>query len=286
MQRDWSPIEYNVSQFRSVDDLGDAIVRASVENNKGHLPLIFFDEFDCDYERASLGWLKYFLAPMQDGTFYGPRQTIKLARAIFVFAGGINYTFNAFDVTAIQPQSVRLAKEAERRANAFRRLKGPDFISRLRGHIDIMPISVKPGEVKPIIRRAIILRSILERRELITNGVANINDDIVFAMLTLDSYRHGVRSLEAILQVCARLSGSIEKASMPAREQLQMHINVEEFLIRMYRGRHSKCHSECAYSGQMEHASGGASRPTEPELESVVSRPSTGINVPMASCVE
>lgn len=235
-------VEYNVSQFRSVDDIGDAIIRASSLNNEGKIPLIFFDEFDCSLDGKELGWLKYFLAPMQDGTFCGARQTIKIARAIFVFAGGVFESFSKFDPSSSFSPSLEGETESEKiDFDRFKACKGPDFISRLRGHIDILPINASAGKVKPILRRALVLRSLLEHYHFVTRQesglVSNIDEDVVYALLTMDRYRHGTRSMEAILQMCTPMEGRIEKASLPSKKQMDMHINAEEFAIRMARSR-------------------------------------------------
>ncbi|MCA9040724.1 MAG: ATP-binding protein [Planctomycetaceae bacterium] len=239
-------VEYNVAQFRTVDDLGEAITRASVINNEGRVPLLFFDEFDCKFERQQLGWLKYFLAPMLDGIFYGPRQTIKIGRAIFVFAGGIYSSFNEFangrsEKTEKRDVQRGALPENGPRETEFRDQKGPDFISRLRGHIDIAPIDAPAGKVKPILRRAMILRGLIEKHKMVTetNGlrIANIDEDIIYALLTMDKYSHGARSMDAILQMCAPIESRIEKASLPSQKQLSMHIDVEEFHARMLRSR-------------------------------------------------
>ncbi len=243
------PIEYNVAQFRSIEDLGEAITRAGVVNNEGKIPLVFFDEFDCEFDQKPLGWLKYFLAPMQDGTFYGVRQTIKIARAIFVFAGGVYHSFQDFDPSADRTDATSKPRDSSKEKElkkSFADQKGPDFISRLRGHINILPVNTSDEaptrlDVKPIIRRAIILRGLMERRQLIGKAggleTALIDPDVLYAMLTLDRYRHGARSMEAILQMCSPVEGTIQKVSLPSRAQLNMHVDAEAFFRRMYRAR-------------------------------------------------
>jgi hypothetical protein len=130
------------------------------------------------------------------------------------------------------------------RVEKFREQKGPDFVSRLRGHINIQSVNCFSNNVKPIIRRAMTLRGLIEQRHLVTQinehpgvKIAEIDDEIVYAMLTIDHYRHGTRSIEAILQMCSPIEGRIEKASLPSRAQLNMHVSADEFIIRMYRGR-------------------------------------------------
>jgi hypothetical protein len=243
-------IECNVAQFRTVEDLGYAITRIASINNQQRIPLVFFDEFDCSFDGKQFGWLKYFLAPMQDGTFYGASQTISFGQAIFVFAGGVSETLYAFDPYAAPAVVDGDAAKLEARKTLFKQQKGPDFVSRLRGHIDILSVNpdktaVKDerGEpVKPVLRRAFTIRGQIMALRLYADcdgfQVANIDEDVLYALLTVDRYRHGTRSIEAILQMCAPMEdGMIEKASLPSRAQLSMHVDPEEFMIRVLRGR-------------------------------------------------
>ena len=51
-------------------------------------PVFFFDEFDAASDGAPLGWLSWFLAPMQDGVVLAPGGAWKVGKAVFIFAGG------------------------------------------------------------------------------------------------------------------------------------------------------------------------------------------------------
>ena len=243
-QRKIEIVEYNVAQFRTIEDLGQALTKVASLNNDGKLPLAFFDEFDCPFDGKQLGWLKYFLAPMQDGEFYGARQRINLGRAIFVFAGGVYHSFTEFTPFDTHAEAMGISSEPvelRTRQESFRQQKGPDFISRLRGHIDILPLNAEPGDLKPMIRRAILLRSLIEFHGLTADntpsGESVVDEDILYAVLTVDRFRHGARSISAILEMCTVIDGRIEKGSLPSRAQLNMHVDAEEFFIRMFRGR-------------------------------------------------
>ncbi len=111
---------------------------------------MLWDEFDSDLAGVSFGWLRHFLAPMQDGAFQQGQILHPIGKAIFVFAGGT---------------SARLADFAGNRSTEFRLAKGPDFASRLKGHVDIVGPDPRGGdpEADPYyrIRRAILLRSML-----------------------------------------------------------------------------------------------------------------------------
>ena len=60
----------------------------------GHVPLVMFDEFDATFDGRPHGWLKYLLAPTQDGRFRDGDTEYNVGRAIFVFVGGVSATFD------------------------------------------------------------------------------------------------------------------------------------------------------------------------------------------------
>ena len=221
-------IEENLSQFTSVAEFSGVIDKIRNENLNGKTPFVFLDEFDCNFEQHENGWLKYFLAPMQDGTFSIGRQSVLVGKAVFVFAGGTSPTFEAF-----------AKKDGDSSLERFQAAKGPDFVSRLRGHMDVLPLSPKDSQVEiPILKRAIFLRSTLEQLGYVEQQAddlwhAKIDPDIAYALLTIDRYHHGARSVKAVLEMCTRFHDQISKVSLPAKRQLNMHVNVEEFFKRM-----------------------------------------------------
>ena len=116
-------LEYNMSQMTSIQELMAAFHQIRDAGLKGSLPLAFFDEFDSKFGSANFGWLKYFLAPMQDGEFRENNVSHFIGRAIFVFAGGICKSTIEF-------------KKLEQN-NAAKENKIPDFLSRIKGYIDV-----------------------------------------------------------------------------------------------------------------------------------------------------
>lgn len=81
-------LEFNLSQFGGTDEIIDALHRVRDISLSGMIPLVFWDEFDSSHEGVPLGWLRYFLAPMQDGAFRQGQMVHPIGRAIFVFARG------------------------------------------------------------------------------------------------------------------------------------------------------------------------------------------------------
>jgi hypothetical protein len=225
-------LNYNLAQFASVEDLTTAFHQVQDRALREEVPLVIFDEFDVSFNSEKLGWLKYFLAPMQDGEFKGRSGTYKVGRAIFVFAGGINRTYDEFTT------------QYEEDGDTFKTAKGPDFVSRLRGYLNIKGINSGDDKHWPSLqfRRAIILRSLLEKDATrIIHGPgpekeADINEAVVYAFLNIPKYHHGVRSMEAIIQMAVfdkDVSVGHERfivGALPSKEQLSMHVNAEEFI--------------------------------------------------------
>ena len=227
-------LEFNLSQFTSPDDLLSALHQVRDVGLSGKIPLAFWDEFDATFQGAPWGWLRYFLAPMQDGKFQEGQLTHPIGRAIFVFAGG---TCSSMDEFA-----------GGSGAGDFRKAKGPDFVSRLKGYVNIMgpnrrkAVSLLVAEADPcfVVRRAILLRSILERNapQIFKGGlrsrVARIDEGVLRAFLNVRQYKHGVRSMEAIVAMSALVNKvQFERSSLPSKEQLGLHTNGAEFLARM-----------------------------------------------------
>lgn len=226
-------IECNLSGLNDPGEITPFFQKARDLRLKGKIPVLFFDEFDCSVKGRDLYWLKYFLAPLQDGTFTSGHTTHPIGKSIFVFAGGINPCFQKF------MESAAAKDEA----------KGNDFLSRLQGHIDVeglWPLNDErsPKELEPenlfedrefrkfAMKRAIILRDLLKQRapnifrDCDGTKVAQIDDSVAEAFLCEPDYRHGVRSMEAVI----RMSTLDDKRRftpdcLPTAKQLEMHVS-------------------------------------------------------------
>ncbi|WP_097028395.1 RyR domain-containing protein [Clostridium peptidivorans] len=223
-------IDFNLSQFRSTMDLVNAFHKVRDIVLEGKIPLVIFDEFDSAFD-GNIGWLKYFLAPMQDGVFREGDSIHPIGKAIFAFAGGTSSTFSEFcgeDIEDKEEQRQFLLK--------FKSAKGPDFVSRLRGYVNIMGPNQTDEKLDQlfIIRRAILLRSLLERKvpHLINdNGEAQMDNGVLRAMLKIPRYKHESRSMEAILDMSTLTNATKwEQSCLPSEEQLKLHVDGEQFL--------------------------------------------------------
>ncbi|MGW3911151.1 hypothetical protein ACWEBX_06395 [Streptomyces sp. NPDC005070] len=231
---------FNLSQFNSSSDLVGALHQIRDVGLKGPIPLAFWDEFDTPLG-GEFGWLRYFLAPMQDGQFQQGDQAHLIGPSVFVFAGG---TFRRFD--SFNDKANRASAET----------KAADFVSRLQGYIDIADVNMSDGkspnglsimddmvqlDAAPptgylMLRRAMILNSLFKKNKIAQgkNGSFAVDDGILHAFLGISKYEHGVRSMEAIIKMSRRGNGeSFDRSSLPSEEQLNVHVAGEEFLKLM-----------------------------------------------------
>ena len=236
-------LEFNVSQFAENGDLAAAFHQVRDMVLQGKLPLVFFDEFDSDRDGRPLGWIKNFLMPMQDGKFRDGSGEHPIGKCILVFAGGTLPSFEAFSAPMHSQQGVDQedtpnesgvllkTQEGMERARAFIAAKGPDFVSRLRGTINVLgPNPVDDDDQSYILRRALLLRSLCERKLPQKTGRLFIDENVIKAMLLVPKYKHGARSMESILDM-SRLEGATwEPASLPFRTQLDLHVDATVFI--------------------------------------------------------
>jgi hypothetical protein len=219
-------LEYNLSQFTNLQTLSAAFQTIRDHTLAGQLPMVFFDTFDAEFG-MKLGWLRYFLAPMQMGNFLDHGQEHPIGNAIFFFIGS---SFTSFAKFASPIDSS--PEDPDR--NAFYAAKGPDFISCLRGYIDIMGSDrISKSDHMYSIRRALLLRALLEKREpqLKVGERIIIDEAVLNGLLSIEKYRHGARSLEMILAMCT-ISGrrEFERAALPAESQLNLHVDAKAFM--------------------------------------------------------
>lgn len=237
-------LECNMSQWTSVESLSRQFHKIQDRTRHGQTPVVLFDEFDSPLGGQAAGWLKYFLMPLQDGTYMDGTDTFHMGKSVFVFAGGLAHSYEQF-------------------WKGFTHKAGPeakvtDFISRLRGTIDVQDISYKTrvqgehGETqseedltgllkqRAQIKRAVLLRALLNThlKQIFApgpQGAAHLHPAIIDAFLGVREFFHGVRSMEAVIQmsrVSPRASNFMPSA-LPIEAQLRIHMNqadAERFL--------------------------------------------------------
>jgi hypothetical protein len=218
-RRAFKILEFNLSQFSDPNQIYEALHQVRDLALAGEMPLVFFDEFDGDFH-GQYGWLRYFLAPMQDGKFTQGQMSHSVGNAVFVFAGGTSNDMQTFR------KSVELATAA----------KGPDFLSRLQGFVNIS--SLDHGEETLLagvfVRRAILLREYLKELApgIIGRSGIDIDESVMTALMCIPKYRYGARSMGAILTMSS-LQGKtrFEPSCLPPADQIDLHVDSSEWLL-------------------------------------------------------
>jgi hypothetical protein len=226
-------LTFNLSQYSTPEELSAAFHLVRDHVLKAKTPLVFFDEFDCALDGKPLGWLRSFLAPMQDGEFLDRGAPHPIGKAIFVFAGGT---------------CDRLADFCAPKGSAarnFKSVKAPDFLSRLRGVLDIAslnmdtkfdaygPTDALPCKAAVLLRRAAALAHQLTEKGphlASASGALNIDPDLLRTFLHLPHFEHGNRSLEALLDM-SRLPDArrYTPSCLPHSSQMALHANAARF---------------------------------------------------------
>lgn len=233
-------LEFNLSQFHGEEDLHTAFHQVRDASVQGRIPLVFWDEFDT----GGLRWLQYFLAPMQDARFRAGAIEHPFGKAIFVFAGGTCDDFESFD---------RNPDDEVSPSTTFRQMKGPDFVSRLRGFVNIKGPNSLPSrpsedggsrvssaareipleqETACLIRRAIVLRVSLEKYypQLVDpkTARASVSASVIGAFLRVREFLHGARSMDAVVSMSSVGQGRrYGAAELPTRELLSLHVTAD-----------------------------------------------------------
>ena len=108
------------------------------------------------------------------------------------------------------------------------------LLDNLHGVVNLLgPNQAGPGDKTYVVRRALMLRQLLNERHphLNVNGTIKIDDAVLHALLFVPAYKHGLRSLEKIIST-SRLSGRarFDISALPPEEQIQLHVDGKLFM--------------------------------------------------------
>ena len=224
-------LEFNLSQFTEAD-LAGAFHQVRDKVLEGKMPVVFWDEFDS----SEYKWLRLLLAPMNDGKFQEGQLTHPIGRCIFIFAGGTSPDLESFGVQA--PAATIAVEAPEAKAwRQFQLLKGPDFISRIHGSLNVLGPNPKRSratqagtgtagiqDVEFPLRRAILLRALLGCKGC---HRLEMESGLLSAMLEVGAYSNGARSFEKIclaLRTAAGKDGPYRPSHLPADAVLGMNV--------------------------------------------------------------
>ena len=225
---DYVILEFNLSQFAGPQELTGALHQVRDKVLEGAIPMVFWDEFDSNQYK----WLQYLLAPMQDGKFQEGQLTHLIGKCIFIFAGGTSHTMQNFTPASSNTEA----------AAKFKMVKGPDFISRLNGFLNVLGPNprqrfdektqkwikddIAPDNRYPI-RRALLIRSVLK---LNPEQELTMDQGILTALLEISGYHHGARSLETVVNLARHGGELVIRSNLPPEDQLSLHVDYKGFM--------------------------------------------------------
>jgi hypothetical protein len=251
-------LEFNLSQFEGPDELIGSFHEVRDCVLEGATPAVFWDEFDSQQFR----WLQYLLAPMQDGAFQEGQITHPIGKCVFIFAGGTSPCIEDFGVAGPRALDERVLAEltSEERADFRRRhaehverrrqfvlLKGPDFISRLHGFLNVLGPNPRTdcacSDITWPIRRALILRGILRLKD---GEYLHTDLGLLNALLGVPVYEHGARSFEKVVTSVGqgRAFGRLTRSGLPPRPLLARETDPNAFASLMEAGDAFKRHQD------------------------------------------
>jgi len=207
-------LQFNISQLGDPVRLVSALQQVQTISLRGKIPFVLWDEFDTSLQGNQAGWLPYFLMPMQDAKFLDGITERDLGKSIFVFIGGTFKDESDFKRWALD-------------TSEGKRLKGPDFHSRLDSYLTVpsvdLTVSLEEAFIKPDsakLNRAIIIRSLLRKQE----KIRSIAQDVLAYLLHVPLV-HGARSLQRIISASDLRRASIFQAfHIPPVDVLQLHV--------------------------------------------------------------
>lgn len=180
----------NLTQIANKEELAGVFKSDEEPKDPTVTPVYFFDEFDAARDGVPLGWLSWFLAPMQDGVVLVDGKEQEVRKAVFMFAGGTADTLDEFN------QRAQLDPET------YRARKVPDFVSRLRGAINIGGVN-GVGDAR-IVPRALALQHFLK------DNPERLSDERIRQFLSNGHFVHSMRSMETLLNAGWSETGEID----------------------------------------------------------------------------
>jgi len=112
--------------------------------------------------------------------------------------------------------------------------RAQEFLSCLHAFVDVIGLDqVNPSDVLYPVRRAVVLRALLEEREpkLKKGEGISIDQGVLDGLLLTPTYRHGLRSLKSVIAL-SQVTGKrhFEPAALPPEAQLGLHLDYPAFM--------------------------------------------------------
>lgn len=188
----------------------------------GELTVVCFENFEAILEPGN-ALLNDFLVIMRDGLFTDRGHVRSLGRPLLFFL--CNKDIPSMDsaptptVTEFRERNLIDESLLLDYSHGVVRISGPN-----KTHVEDDMFTI---------RRAIMLRHMLKQKfpHLDSKGVIKVDEAVLYALLLVPSYKHGLRSLDKILST-SRLStrNKFDISALPPEEQIQLHVDGKIFM--------------------------------------------------------
>ncbi|KAK5131998.1 hypothetical protein LTR08_000419 [Meristemomyces frigidus] len=218
-------LTYNARLLKS-NDLVAACHTIRDHTASGQLTIVCFENFEAVLE-AGNELLNDFLAIMRDGNFTDRGHVRSIGSPLMFFVVNQENAALASIPTPITPTG----SDFKDRTIVDEAL----LLDHLHGIIRVTGPNCQSAQDKMFpIRRAIILHHMLKQRYPhleASNGIINVEEGVLHALLLVPSYKHGGRSLENIIS-SSRLSNrtKFDVSALPPEEQIQLHVDGRIFM--------------------------------------------------------
>jgi hypothetical protein len=215
-------LHIDLSHFTSLGDLSTAFNKIRECNLSGTLPLVSIKAFDAEYSGSLLGWLAHLLPVMHGGQVLDRGELQHIGPAILLLGSSFTKSLKDFE------------DFSEKQGNEKDVSRTQEFLSCLHAFVDVIGLDqVNSSDVLYPVRRAVALRALLEGREpnLKMGEGISIDQSVLDGLLMIPTYRHGLRSLKAIIAM-SKVTGKqhFERAALPPEAQLALHFDYSTFM--------------------------------------------------------
>ncbi|KIY00463.1 uncharacterized protein Z520_04148 [Fonsecaea multimorphosa CBS 102226] len=216
-------LRFDLSQFTTPEDLSLAFNKVRECNLSGTLPLLYINAFDAELSGRPLGWLAHLLPPMHGGRVQDRGEMHHIGPAIILLGSSFTTSLENFE---------DFSKNNSEDGKVL--LRAQEFLSCLHAFVNVIGIDqIDSSDVLYPVRRAVVLRALLEEREpkLKMGEGISIDQSILDGLLLIPTYRHGLRSLKSIIAL-SKVTGKrhFERAALPPEAQLGLHLDYPTFL--------------------------------------------------------
>jgi len=110
-------------------------------------------------------------------------------------------------------------------------VEGPDFVSSAEESVNALGLNTgNQNDKNYILRRALLLRSLCERKLDMKKGIAPVSPNILWAMLLVPEYKHGALSVEAVFNMSCLEDVVWENVSPAFYSKLMPHVDADAFI--------------------------------------------------------